>query len=221
MMEVIDKISTTRMPKQKSAVNKVKSDSVTQAQEVELVTRVRQGDAAALEQLYYRYFDRLYSLVYNQVGRNHGIAEDIVQETFLAVLKSASKFRGQSKLYTWLCSIAYHKVTDFHRRQERIAKHGDKHYSLSDKEPGQISDNDDLPTTSKIESEETRQVVEQALLSLPVDYQQVLIFKYVEEMSVLDISQAMHRSPKSVEGLLTRARKTLRAYLVQESEGKH
>jgi RNA polymerase sigma-70 factor (ECF subfamily) len=205
----------------KKVVNKEKADNSAQAKEVELVTRIRQGDVAALEQLYYRYFDRLYSLVYNQVGRNHSIAEDIVQETFLAVLKSASKFRGQSKLYTWLCSIAYHKVTDFHRRQERLAKHGDKHYSVSDKELAQIPDNDDLPITSKIESEETRQVIEQALLSLPLDYQQVLIFKYVEQMSVSDISKAMHRSPKSVEGLLTRARKTLRACLVQESEAKH
>jgi RNA polymerase sigma-70 factor (ECF subfamily) len=207
------------MPKQKKVVDKEKADKDAQAQEVELVTRMRQGDTTALEQLYHRYFDRLYSLVYNQVGKDHGIAEDIVQETFLAVLKSAGKFRGQSKLYTWLCSIAYHKVADFHRRQERHAKRGEQPHGISDEELEQIQDSE-LPILSKIESEETRQVVEQALLSLPLDYQQVLIFKYVEQMPVSEISQVMRRSPKSVEGLLTRARKTLRACLVQQSEGK-
>jgi RNA polymerase sigma-70 factor (ECF subfamily) len=207
------------MPKQKKVVDKEKADKDAQAQEVELVTRMRQGDTTALEQLYHRYFDRLYSLVYNHVGKDHGIAEDIVQETFLAVLKSAGKFRGQSKLYTWLCSIAYHKVTDFHRRQERHAKRGEQLQGINDGELEQAQDSEP-PVLSKIESEETRQVVEQALLSLPLDYQQVLIFKYVEQMPVSEISQVMRRSPKSVEGLLTRARKTLRACLVQQSEGK-
>ena len=206
------------MPKQKKEVNKEMADKDAQAQEVELLGRLRQGDTAALEQLYHRYFDRLYSLVYNQVGKNQGIAEDIVQETFLAVLKSAGKFRGQSKLYTWLCSIAYHKVADFYRRQKRGAKRGEQPPGVSDEELEKIQDSE-LPILSKIESEETRQVVERALLSLPADYRQVLIFKYVEQMPVSEISQIMHRSPKSVEGLLTRARKTLRAHLAQQSEG--
>jgi RNA polymerase sigma-70 factor (ECF subfamily) len=61
--------------------------------------------------------------------------------------------------------------------------------------------------------------VEQALLSLPLDYRQVLILKYVEEMSVQEISQIMHRSLKSVEGLLARARKALRTRLIASSEG--
>jgi len=206
------------MAKQNNVGNREMADKDAQAHEVELVTRLRQGDTTALEQLYHRYFDRLYSLVYNHVGKNQGIAEDIVQETFLAVLKSAGKFRGQSKLYTWLCSIAYHKVADFYRRQERQAKRGEQPPGVSSAELEQIQDSE-LPILSKIESEETRQVVEQALLSLPMDYRQVLIFKYVEQMPVSEISQIIHRSPKSVEGLLTRARKTLRSYLAQRSEG--
>lgn len=154
-------ISKSTMPKQK-VVSKEGADKDAQAQEVELVTRLRQGDTTALEQLYHRYFERLYSLVYYQVGKDQGIAEDIIQETFLAVLKSAGKFRGQSKLYTWLCSIAYHKVTDFHRRQARQAKRGEQPTCASDEELKQIPDSE-LPILSKMEFEETRQVVEQAL----------------------------------------------------------
>jgi len=51
------------------------------------------------------------------------------------------------------------------------------------------------------------------LAELPDDYQEVLVLKYLEDMPVLEISQAMGRSPKSVEGLLSRARKALRANL--------
>ncbi len=193
-------------------------DSNAQAQEGELVARLRQGDTAALEQLYQRYFDRLYSLVFHQVDRNQDIAEDIVQETFLAVLNSVGKFRGQSKLYTWLCSIAYHKIADFYRRQEREARQGKQPASTGAIELEQIRDSE-LIAPDMIESEETHHMVEQALLSLPFDYRQVLILKYVEEMSVLEISQIMRRSPKSVEGLLSRARKALRASLAQPDEG--
>lgn len=189
-----------------------------QAQEAELVAKLRQGDTAALQQLYQRYFDRLYSLVFHQVGRNQDVAEDIVQETFLVMLKSMGNFRGQSKFYTWLCSIAYHKIADFYRQQRRQAKRGKEPLGIESLEGKQIWPAE-LVTPGIAESEETRQVVEQALLSLPLDYRQVLLFKYVEQMPVSEISQIMRRSPKSVEGLLTRARKALRVCLSEPSEG--
>jgi RNA polymerase sigma-70 factor (ECF subfamily) len=61
-----------------------------------------------------------------------------------------------------------------------------------------------------MESEEARQSVHQALADLPQDYQEVLVLKYLKDMPVLAISQIMGRSPKSVEGLLSRARKAMR-----------
>ncbi len=193
-------------------------DFIPQAEEAELVARLRPGDTAALGQLYLRYVDRLYSLVFNQVGRNKGVAEDIVQETFLAALNAVGKFRGQSSVYTWLCSIAYRKIADFYRRQGREAKRGKQPLSIDVMDVEKIRDSE-LTAPDKIESEESRQVVEQALLRLPLHYRQVLIFKYVEEMPVFEISQIMHRSPKSVEGLLTRARKSLQACLNEPGEG--
>ncbi|MDH4291754.1 MAG: sigma-70 family RNA polymerase sigma factor, partial [Dehalococcoidia bacterium] len=57
---------------------------------------------------------------------------------------------------------------------------------------------------------EVHQSVHQALADLPHDYQEVLVLKYLKDMPVLAISQIMGRSPKSVEGLLSRARKAMR-----------
>jgi len=193
-------------------------DSTLQNQETELVARLRQGDTAALEQVYRQYVDRVYSVVFHQVGQDKSVAEDIVQETFLSALKAIGKFRGKSKLYTWLCSIAYHKIADFYRRQGRRARHGEQSPGIDDAELERIKDSEPL-ASSKLESEEDRQVIEQALLSLPLNYRQVLVFKYVEQMPVTEISLIMRRSPKSVEGLLTRARKELRDGLAEPSEG--
>jgi len=187
-------------------------------QDADMLQRLHGGDRTAMADLYDRYFDRLYSLVFNQVDRNRDIAEDIVQETFLAALKSAKGFKGRSSAYTWLCSIAYHKVADHYRRQSRERKRmvsGIDVDTVDDVEnPGRQPQPDSL-----IESAETRQVVNEALAKLPLDYRQVLILKYVEEMSVLEISQIMGRSPKSIEGLLTRSRKALQPHLSGLREG--
>jgi RNA polymerase sigma-70 factor (ECF subfamily) len=186
--------------------------------DAEMLERLRDGDNTAMAELYDRYFDRVYSLVFNQVDRNKEIAEDIVQETFLAALKSAKGFKGRSSAYTWLCSIAYHKVADHYRRQSRERKRmvsGIDVDTVDDEEnPGRQPQPDSL-----IESAETRQVVNEALSRLPWDYRQVLILKYVEEMSVQEISQVMDRSPKSIEGLLTRSRKALQTQLEGLREG--
>lgn len=186
--------------------------------DAEMLERLRGGDASAMADLYDRYFDRVYSLVYNQVDRNKEVAEDIVQETFLAALKSAKGFKGRSSAYTWLCSIAYHKVADHYRRQSRERKRmvsGIDVDTVQDEEnPGRQPQPDGL-----IESAETRQAVNEALSQLPWDYRQVLILKYVEEISVQEIAQVMNRSPKSIEGLLTRSRKALQIRLEGLREG--
>lgn len=184
-------------------------------EDADLTARLRRGERDAVQDLYMRYVDRLYSLVFYQVGRNKNIAEDIVQETFLAALNSANRYRGQSKPFTWLCGIAYHKIGDFYRRQRRGAEDvGLRSATEVEKIPAR-----EEPIVDKFESEETKEVVEQVLAGLPLHYRQVLLFKYVEEMPVLEIGEIMGRSSKSVEGLLTRARKTLQASLDDSSKG--
>jgi len=176
----------------------------------ELVERLKSGEPNAVVELYNVYFNRIYSLVSHQVARDHDAAQDIVQETFLAALKSAGKFRGRSKVYTWLYSIANRKVADFYRRQKRKAKHETTSLENHASEP---------PLTETVESEETKQAIQKILSYLPLHYRQVLLLKYVEEMPVSEICQVVGRSPKSVEGLLTRARRELRNKLVIQNEG--
>ena len=195
------------------------ADSITRTNETELVERLRSGDNAAMEELYNAYSTKLYALIFEQVGGNPAVAEDMVQEVLFAVLKSADRFRGDSQLSTWLHSIAQHKISDFHRRQARESKSRELHFHTNALEPEQIGDAQ--PSASAVmESEETRHTVHQALIGLPVDYRRVLVFKYIDEMPVQQISKVMRRSPKSVEGLLSRARKAMRANLMEAAKSK-
>jgi RNA polymerase sigma factor (sigma-70 family) len=188
------------------------ADPTSQSYESQLVRRLCAGDSAAMEEFYNIYRNRLYFLVSQEVGQDHANAEDLVQEIFIAALGSLDKFRGDSQLYTWLRSIALHKINDFHRRQAREPKPKNSSPDFNAINLEQIGDNEPA-TLAEMESEEIRQSVHQALVDLPQDYQEVLVLKYLKGMPVLAISEVMGRSPKSVEGLLSRARKAMRANL--------
>jgi RNA polymerase sigma-70 factor (ECF subfamily) len=185
------------------------ANSVSRNSETKLVEKLRSGDSAATAEFYNLYRNRLYSLVLQQVDRDETAAEDLVQEVFLAALSSLDKFRGDSQLYTWLRSIALHKINDFYRHQAREPKPRE---SSDDSDGLELEQTraDEPATHTVLEDEEVRQSVHQALTDLPQDYQEVLVLKYLKDMPVLAISQIMGRSPKSVEGLLSRARKAMR-----------
>jgi len=188
------------------------ASSVSDSYEARLIERLRGRDKAAMGEFYNMYRRRLYSLVFEQVGREQAAAEDIVQDVFLAALGSLDKFRGDSQLYTWLRSIALHKIKDFYRHQARQPEPEESFAEFTLLRLEQARDNE--PETSTVmESEEIRQWVHQALADLPEDYRQVLTLKYLKDMPVLAISEIMGRSPKSVEGLLSRARKAMRVNL--------
>jgi RNA polymerase sigma-70 factor (ECF subfamily) len=185
------------------------ASSTSRNNETRLIERLRSGDSAAMTEFYNLYRNRLYSLVLEQVDRDKTTAEDLVHEVFMAALSSLDKFRGDSQLYTWLRSIALHKINDFYRHQAREPRPRESSVDSDGLELEQTGGNE--PSTHTLmEDEEDRQSVHQALADLPHDYQEVLVLKYLKDMPVLAISQIMGRSPKSVEGLLSRARKAMR-----------
>jgi RNA polymerase sigma-70 factor (ECF subfamily) len=190
---------------------------ISKSYEAKLVEKLRSGDNAAMEEFYNLYRSRLYTLILDQVDRDETVAEDLVQEVFLAALGSLDKFRGDSQLYTWLRSIAFHKINDFYRHQSREPKPKKSSSDFNTMVLGPAWE-DEPEAFTMMESEEIRQSVHQALVGLPEDYQEVLVLKYLKEMPVLAISQVMGRSPKSVEGLLSRARKAMRANLGENGQ---
>jgi RNA polymerase sigma-70 factor (ECF subfamily) len=194
------------------------ANSVSRNAELKLVDKLQSGDTAAMAEFYKLYRNKLYSLILGQVDRDEAIAEDLVQEVFLAALSSLDRFRGDSQLYTWLRSIALHKINDFYRQQARQPRFAEPSPDYEGLELEQTRANEPAPHTV-MEDEEVRESVHQALADLPDDYQEVLVLKYLKDMPVLAISQIMGRSPKSVEGLLSRARKAMRDNL--GSNGNH
>lgn len=84
----------------------------------QLIQRCRQGDPAALEELLARYRNRLMAFIYSVV-RDHHLAEDIFQETFLRVYRQAGRFREGASFKTWLYAIAVNLCRDELRKSKR------------------------------------------------------------------------------------------------------
>lgn len=167
--------------------------------ELDLMRRLARRDPDAAAELVREYAEGVYRFVYHQVGGSVEDAEDLTQETFLAALQSAHRFRGDSRLRTWLLRIAAHKIADHWRSHRR--------------RPPQVPLEAWHPATSTaisppafLKEAETREWVRAALLRLPPHYRTALVLRYVEEMSVAEIAQVMGRSLKSVESILLRAK---------------
>lgn len=184
--------------------------------DISLAQRICAGDDEALREFFERYVDRLYSFIYYRVGANAQDAEDILQETLMTAIMRLRSFQGQSQLYTWLCGIAWHKVEDFYRQQQRLEKkmtNAAQEVRLGSAQAGHVDD----PIVERIA---TQQWVRNCLGKLPAHYQAALVLKYVEGFSVAQIAQIMDKSAKAVDSLLTRARKAFRTVAEKDRHGR-
>ena len=77
--------------------------------------RLHARDSSAVETWFGHFADPLYSFVYYRVGRNRDIAADVVQDTFIEIMRSISKFRGAAALGSWIRRIAVSKALMFLR----------------------------------------------------------------------------------------------------------
>ena len=180
-----------------------------------LLQRVAQGEPEALAEFYNRYIDAVYRFVYHQVGGNVQDAEDITQETFVTAINNISTFRGESRVYVWLCGIAWRKASDLRRRRD----HHKTPQATADEELRRLSAaQKQISVEEAIEREALRERIWQALQTLPDHYRQALILKYVEEFKVAEIALIMGKSEKAVESLLVRAREAFKAQLNHETQ---
>ncbi len=172
--------------------------------------------SATLDHLYSDYRERLIRFVLSRVSEDQYVAEDIVQEVFAAALISLGSFRSQSSHYTWLCSIAQHKIADHYRRRSQCRSE-----ATECPDPDCQTHSHDNGSCSVVEqwfeTEETKELVRQALRQLSAVHEEALRLKYFDGFSVIEISRRIERSPKAVEGLLARARRSLLQLLTQSA----
>lgn len=184
------------------------------AEDLALAKRVVGGDQSALKALYDRQADPLFAFICHALDGARPEAEEIWQDTLEAGIRTLSSYQGQSRLFSWLCSIARHKLADHWRRQNRARQHL---CLMAPEDLVRMLDEGPLPYEI-LGRQATRQRVVEVLSQLPMDYRTALVARYADGHSVEETAQLLEKTYKATESLLSRAREAFRQALAAKSE---
>jgi RNA polymerase sigma-70 factor (ECF subfamily) len=174
-----------------------------------LVGRSRRGDRAAFEELVRRTARLVYTRAYLETGNTHR-AEDLVQDTFLIAWKKIAQVSDASGLRAWLLTILHSVVVDAARRQSRRKRNpGDGNPPGMHDAMLRVADPAPDPAASA-QAREERERALSVLRSMPSEYQQVLMLRYLAGADYDSIARQLALSNGSLRGLLHRGLAMLR-----------
>ncbi len=176
--------------------------SLSEASDAVLLTRLRQGDHDAFDAIYDRHRARLFSFL-ARLSRDRTIAEDLMQETFLRLARSAPD--PQVVLRAWLFRVGRNLFVDGRRRAlldfERL-----RDLALWPSRPRIATET----PFDHLEANQTQRRLEAALLALPLKYREALLLVAVERLSPTEAAQILEIAPPALRQRLLRGRALLR-----------
>ena len=181
------------------------------AEDVRLMRLVGRGDTTAFEELIERHQSLVTGTVARMLGSNSDV-EDIAQQVFIRVWKSARRYVPRAKFTTWLLKITRNLVFNEMRRSKRRGHvplqsepGGEDHPPLKD-------ETNPAPDASLLESE-LQQEIEEAIMQLPDSQRMALVLRRYEQLSYEQIAEVLDLSVPAVKSVLFRARTELRSRL--------
>jgi RNA polymerase sigma-70 factor (ECF subfamily) len=188
-------------------------------QDILWMMRIRNGDRAAFGELVECHQQRVVGTVARMLGGDANDAEDIGQQVFLRVWKSAPRYEPTAKFTTWLYTIARNLVfNEMRRRKHRPV------VSLDAEMPGEIGGSDGAariedkqaagPDATLLEAELQRAITA-AIAQLPEAQRVAIILRRYEELSYEEIAGVLKLTVPAVKSLLFRARVLLREKLAR------
>jgi RNA polymerase sigma-70 factor (TIGR02943 family) len=169
------------------------------------------------------YADALFGYAYSKTGKAE-IAEDLVQECFLAGLKSQANFKGNSTEKTWLFSILKFKIADYYRKastkmEVSNASMAQEDYSYIETfftDTGEWTEkatpqNWDIDMPAALVNRELRTVLEQCIDKLPPNNKRLILLKLVEEEETEKVCKELNITTTNYWVLIHRAKLKLRA----------
>src|SRR3989449_7487312 len=184
--------------------------SEAEGEDVRLMKLVSHGDTSAFEALVEGHQSLVAGTVARMLGSNSDV-EDIAQQVFIRVWKSARRYVPRAKFTTWLLKITRNLVFNELRRTKRRA-----HVPLQP-EPGvedpALKDETNLAPDASLLETELQRTIEEAILQLPETQRMALVLRRYEQLSYEQIAEVLDLSVAAVKSVLFRARSELRSRL--------
>ena len=178
--------------------------------DLELMTRVRGGDADAFAALVERHQHRIVGTISKMLGSPND-AEDLAQQVFVRVWKSASRWEPSAKLTTWLLTITRNLVFNEVRRRGRARTVPLE--EPDDRAPREFADRTAASPDDVLAAAELETAIDAAIQSLAEQPRMALVLRRYEEMSYDEIAEVLGTTVPAVKSMLFRARTELREKL--------
>ena len=150
------------------------------------------------------YSERLYGLIYNMV-KTHSRCDDILQESFIKVYQNLDKYRGDSKLYTWIYRITVNEtLRELKKNRTQLMSPDDVANKLSP-----------VRAESELSSEQIQQTLALAMETLPPKQRMVFNLRYYEEMKYGDMSKVLSTSEGALKAAYHHAVKKIENYIAK------
>ena len=188
-------------------------DVCSDAEMLALLQAARAGDSVAYDRIYNLYADRVFRYLYARIGQRE-VAEDLTADVFVRLLKNLPRFkvnvsRPVASFSAFVYRVAGNLLTDQYRKQ----KHRD-HQDIDD-QPF-LADRRPEPFAHTAASENSRELMS-AMRKLGAEQQAVLLYRFGEEFSVLEVAEIMGKTTGAIKALQHRAIANLRRILTMEA----
>ncbi len=179
-----------------------------------LLERMGQGDRVSFDTLFYRYYDRIYGLLFRLVG-NRAEAEDLTQEVFLTLYRKPPRGAREHNVGAWLYRVATNMGYNHIRGRQRLWQRNRLLTPGADPSQATVWDGD---PAQAVEQRETAAQVRRALAGLSRRQIQLLLLRQMG-LSYAELAEVCQVAPGSVGTLLARAAAAFRQQYTQQQRG--
>lgn len=164
-----------------------------------------------MEEFYKKYYFGLKKFVAQKID-DEGVVEEIVNDTMMAGMKAMPTFNKKCSEFSWLCSIAKHKVIDYYRKKKIKTVLFSVSPVFED-----IADKALTPERDVLKNE-LKEEIKKTFREIKEGYKKLLRLKYIDGFKVNEIAKKTKLSPKAVESRLVRAKKQFREAWVYDEK---
>jgi RNA polymerase sigma-70 factor (ECF subfamily) len=186
--------------------------------DLQLLERLRSGDEEAFVALVGRHHDPMLRLAMTFV-RSHAVAEEVVQDTWLGVLRGIDRFEGRSSLRTWLLAILVNRARTTGERESRSVPVGTDEPAVDPSRFGSNGMWSDPPehwtdaVEERIGASALREQIRAALTAMPARQRAVVMLRDVDGLRSDEVCDVLALTPANERVLLHRGRSRLRQAL--------
>ncbi len=177
----------------------------------EIVRRVLEGDLVLFELLMRRHNQRVYRAI-RSILRDDGESEDVMQEAYVRAYEHLAQFEGRAQFSTWLTRIAVNEALKRLADRGRLDPLDEEQYEGEDGTMAAFQSHSPTPESNASNSE-LKDLLEEAILALPITYRAVTVLRDVEEMSTAEAAEVLSITETNVKVRLHRAHELLRGAL--------